>query len=169
MARVNVKRFASELMGKPVRFMKVLHRISVPPEGHEDSGVKALKAPWRQTWEVRDLCKGERSTGWIVGLRWLLTGKTTPGSGYGGAFAFDGDYDPPTFRETGSRILAYMVAPLPTMKPIPVPPDAIEMLPEGFEPEFFDRETREFWSKDSVNWPRDKKTGKFVKVPPIHR
>lgn len=165
MTRVNMKRFAREMMGKQVRFTKVLHRVSVPPEGHEDFGVKALKVAWTRTWKARDLRKGERSVGWVVGLRRLLTGKTAPGSGGGGAFD---DYDPPTFHETGPRILAYMVVPLPTMKPIPVPPDAIEVLSEFVEPEFLDRKTREFWSKDAVNWPRDE-SGKFAKTPPVNR
>lgn len=162
-----MKRFSREMMGKQVRFTKVLKRVGVSPregDGTFEAGwATGAGSPWTKTWEARDLLKGERSTGWVVGLRWLLTGKTKPGTGY------DYDDDPPTFHETGPRVLAYMVVPLPTMKPIPVPPDAIEVLPEGFEPEFIDQETREFWSKDAVNWPRDKATGKFAKTPPVNR
>lgn len=147
MRRVDLKRFSRELMGKPVRFFRVYRRVTT-------------NVPDEKTWEARNLGPGERSTGWIVGLRWLCTGRRIQGSRWSSTLG--DDYDPPTFRETKPRILVYLVAPLPNARPVFVPPGAVELLAEEWECEFVDQSTKKFLSEDSKNWPRDLATGQFV-------
>lgn len=149
MRRVDLKRFARELMGKPVRFFRVYRRVST-------------SVPDEKTWEARNLGPGERSTGWVVGLRWLCTGRRIPGTPRSSYHLDWDDYEAPTFRETKPRILVYLVTPLPNMKPVFVPPGAVELLAESLEYEFMTQETKALLSKDSKNWPRDSATGKFV-------
>jgi hypothetical protein len=159
--RLNMQKFAREMMGRQVRFSKYLKRVHNYPEERQDEHGR-LRAP-TSTWEARELKElgFSECIGWVVGVRYLQTGVRIEGSGGGYIFDDDGG-DPPTFRETGPRKLAVMVAELPTSRPLPVPMEAIELVPEYVAPGFVDERTRKLWSEDSASWPRDAR-GRFVR------
>jgi hypothetical protein len=141
--RIKMKAFSKKWMGKQVRFSSVFKRVYIDSR--------------QVSWRATDIQAGERCIGWIVGIRWLRTGEVEPG------FGRYEDYEPPIFHDTGKRILAYMIVPFPTMKPIPVPPESIEMLKDFVEPEFVDERTRRSLSKESIDWPRDH-LGRFISL-----
>jgi hypothetical protein len=166
--RINMQKFARELMGKQVRFTHFYRRTSIYPE------LTSLDGRRREptvTWEVRNNApmpdEMRPRLGWIVGIRWLQTGVKIEGSGTSYFPGEYDDYDPPTFRETEKRKLAYLVAPTPASKAIPVPPEAIiEVLSEYVEPVIgcWDETTKKYASQDSQAWPRDRK-GRFSTSP----
>ena len=165
--RINLQKFAREMMGKQVRFSKFFKRVTIYPENldnPEDRERGRLKSPTR-TWEVKPLgvLGFSERVGWVVGVRYLQTGVRIEGSGYAFTFGDEGDYDPPTFKETGPRKLAVLVAEEPTSRPLPVPLEDLVLVPEYVAPKFVSDSVREFNIRESPGWPRDPKPGRFVR------
>jgi hypothetical protein len=161
MARINMQKFARELMGKQVRFSTFFKRVTVYPEERYDKHGR-LATPTK-TWEVKPLgvLGFYERTGWVVGVRYLQTGVRVEGMG-GPGFDGEGDYDPPTFKETAPRKLAVLVAEEPTSRPLPVPMETIELLMEYVPPRYVDESWRKMVSRESESWPRDAK-GRFAR------
>jgi hypothetical protein len=144
----DVRKFAAEMMGKPVAFDAHLWR------GYSEDGKTRV---WHKN-------ENPERHGWLVGVTWVQTGHCV--DGYGGGYNILGeldDYDPPTFVETGPRQLVYLVSPWPTMRPLKVPPEHVRLVdPEDFRPSSWDDEMKELTRESAKHWKRDKK-GRWVK------
>jgi len=148
----NGKKFARELMCRPVRFDAYLSR---------EHGEKKGERVWVEwTIEARD--------GWVIGATWVQTGIRHPGHGGGNGDIFGlyaDDYEPPTFEETAPRRLVYLVTPWPTAKARYVPPEHVTLIPDDelhtFNPSAWDSASRELSAQWSKSYKRDER-GRFV-------
>lgn len=129
------------------------------------------------TWKTirphyRGPVKGPLPVGWVVGFRWLLTGRVIPGTQPGWGIENYDTGEPPEFRETGPRIPCLLVAYWPTLTPVKVPLDgyavvkeddvlAVPYGPAAATP-WSDRD-RELYREFAAKQPRDAK-GRFHHV-----
>jgi hypothetical protein len=146
MSKIDMRWFMERMMGKRVTFSSFYKRGWIPdPTVHD--GVRFMK-----TWVAKEIGPKDRNHGWVVGIRWLRTGVTVR------------DYDGGRFGDRGPRVVAYLVAPWPTMKPIMVPPSAVHQDPgvDKAPVRYVNDRWRDILSEDSKTWPRDSK-GRWVK------
>ena len=138
------KKFVREMMARPARVTAYMTR-----EVADDAKTRI----WQQ-WSL------EPRDGWIVGARFLQIGIRHAGytpSGFSGEFG-ENESEPATFEETAPRRLVYLVAPWPTLTPLKVPPDCVELIdPSEFDPSCWDAAGRELAAGWSSEYPRDGK------------
>lgn len=139
---IRIRKFIRELMGRQVRFTKEL----ISHFHYDDEINKAVRG-----WKV--VVCDPPEVGWIVGVRWVLTGYTVQTS-Y--------PEDPNVFKETQARTMCYLVTTWPTRNSIKVPPDAIEVLEQPVKVHYVDNTTRQLLSEQSKDWPRGP-NGRFRK------
>ena len=131
-------------MGKQVTFSQYLARRPIMPGSRTKAWVPTECPP---------------RVGWVVGVRWVQTGRRVEKYGVSRDGFETRSY---RFREIASRTLCYLVTPYPTMKPIRVPPEAVEVLSEPVDVNLWTEEDRKWMSEESKLWPRDEK-GRFSK------
>lgn len=130
----------------------------VPLMGKRVVVEKVYQRTWGEirTWEANP--PFEIRTGWVVGIRYLQTGKRR----YVG---YEEGYE---WEQTGKPVEALMVCYWPTMKPIPVPLDGFRVATDG-DPDpcpstgAWRDVDREYLRQEMKDWPREK--GKWVKKP----
>lgn len=130
------RKFIRDLMCRQVRFNAAYHRV-YGPGGERGWAVTSIREP---------------QVGWVVGATRLQTGRRHPGYN-AGFFDVDGG-EGPSFEETATRKLCYLVVTWPTKRPDKVPPEAVEVIPGQqheqvwpVEPQYFDETTRRLQSE----------------------
>jgi hypothetical protein len=142
---MKVQKFIEKYMGRQVTFTYKLVKDYLRDEHNH----------LVQFWKPMPLDdRFEQGVGWVVGLRWLPRGRTID---YGWE---DGGRQ---FRAEGAATLAFMVVTYPTRNPIPVPPDAVEVLDEPVEVRLWTKRQRHEFGEDAKEWPRDE-NGRWLKA-----
>ena len=144
---MKVRTFIKKYMGRQVRFTRKLVRRS------ERDAQNRLIWYWAEM-PLDD--HTDASVGWAVGLRWLPRGHVVD---------YDFNDGGRQFRSCGRAIPAVLVATYPTVNPIPIPLDNIEVLDEPVEIRLWPKRFRVEMAKDSKEWPRDER-GRWVKDYP---